>query len=173
MNQFLSPADLAIVGATAMLAAQPATAQEIEFTPHATEVCLAGIEWAQRELCFGQAAEICMVDTPVGATSGAGVACLDEERAYWDGRLNAAYSELQKNNKAVDEEMRRSGSDAPSLEAGLRDVQRAWIGFRDKTCEHEKNSFEEVPIGFMVQADCLMRHTARQALYLENRLPGQ
>ncbi len=135
----------------------PATAQEMAFTPDATEACLAG---GGGEACIGASAQLC-ISAPDGySTVGMGY-CLDAEREYWDARLNDTYQRL------VAEEAARDAGAAPPLVASLRAMQRAWIGFRDATCDYERAQWGGGTGQGPATAACLMRETARQAMRLE------
>jgi uncharacterized protein YecT (DUF1311 family) len=96
--------------------------------------------------------------------------CYDKELAFWDARLNAAYGALMEIEKAGDAELKELGSAAPSTSAALREMQRAWIGYRDAACAYELSQWGGGTGGGPATADCLMRLTAAQALTLEERL---
>jgi uncharacterized protein YecT (DUF1311 family) len=52
----------------------------------------------------------------------------------------------------------------------LQEMQRAWIAFRDTTCQYEVTQWGGGTGSGPAFADCRMRTTARQALTLEDRL---
>ena len=92
-----------------------------------------------------------------GGVTPAMVACSGEETARWDRRLNAAYSSLM-------------GNPAWSAEtkAMLREAQRAWIAFRDRTCTAQGElEAEGGTLARIVTADCIARRTAERASELE------
>jgi uncharacterized protein YecT (DUF1311 family) len=74
--------------------------------------------------------------------------CYDREKAVWDDILNETYRRLRK--KLDDKQQSK-----------LRDMQRAWIDSRDKTCDFYWDLYQ----GTMA-ADCVNRQTARGALFL-------
>ncbi len=154
----------------AALCALPATAQDIAWTPEATETCLAeAAEPFAQKLCIGRSAATC-IDTPDGYTTVGMSFCASQEAAYWDTRLNAAYGQLRDVEAAVDAELAALGSAAPSMSDALRQMQRAWIVYRDTTCAYEASQFGGGTGSGPATANCVMRLTGAQALDLENRL---
>ena len=147
-----------------------AAAQEIPFSAEATESCVAAAEdVAGKEACIGRAADGCMATPDGGTTVGMGF-CLDAEWRYWDERLNAAYAALLQMEEASDELMKTYGSAAPSTVAALKEMQRAWIPWRDAACAYEVSTWGGGTGGGPAGTACLMTMTGKQALALEDRL---
>jgi uncharacterized protein YecT (DUF1311 family) len=145
---------VAAIGA-AMLLASPALAQDKPAPKDsaAIEKCLkakTGHGWAW-EQCIGLISEPCVKDEGSMPPSEV-IACYDRERAVWDDILNKSYQVLR---KALDEDQ----------QAKLREMQRAWIASRDKTCAFLYDYFQGSMANPMMAA-CLSRTTGRQALYL-------
>jgi uncharacterized protein YecT (DUF1311 family) len=156
-----------------MLAAGPAAAQDVAFAPVATETCLAAAgDEAAKEACVGKAAEAC-IDTPDGQTTVGMGFCYGAERDWWDARLNAAYGELMAMETAVEAELKELGSAAASPAAALREMQRAWIGYRDAACLYEVSQWGGGTGGGPAGAACMMQLTGEQALALEGRLAAR
>ncbi len=92
---------------------QGAAAQaEPVFTPEATERCVAEAYTASPSQsshvvldCVGRSAQAC-ITSPGGDTTIGMMACLDRERQYWDGRLNAAYAKRMRSAKQSDQTRR-------------------------------------------------------------------
>ena len=154
-------------------AAGAATAQGQDtapsFRPDATLACVeaARADGTDPALCIGTAAEACMVTNEGGgSTAGMGF-CLGAEAGWWDDRLNAAYKALVVAHTALDAEMADLGSAAPRRVPALRDMQRAWIAFRDAACEYEVTGWGGGTGGGPAWAGCILDMTARQALRLE------
>jgi uncharacterized protein YecT (DUF1311 family) len=150
-----------------------AASAEPVFSPDATEACVTEAHATAPGLsghgvldCVGRAAGACMM-TPGGDTTLGMMACLDGELGYWDARLNAAYAARIAAAQALDDEMRGLGSAAPSVEESLRDMQRAWIPFRDAACRYEQAQWMGGTGGGPATLACHMHETARQALKLE------
>lgn len=114
------------------------------FSPEATVTCVQAVEAGSPGLsvhavldCVGRAAQACMT-MPGGDTTIGMIDCLVAENAYWDARLNAAYTARMAESRQADEENARLGSADASLGDALRAMQSTSIGYRDATCLHEQ-----------------------------------
>jgi len=154
------------------LAAGPAAAKDdngLRFDPSHAQNCLADGGWRD---CIGVAAQRCMEFTEGGYSTQGMSGCLAAEHAWWDGELNALYQELRARERAGDADWqpipgmlpRPSGADA------LRDMQRAWIVFRDATCRYEELQWWGGTGASGAMNGCLMRVTAEQVLALRGYL---
>lgn len=153
-----------------LLFAFPALAQDLPFSPKETEACLAGAESpGAREDCIGLSAEACYSAEGVYSNYAIGV-CFGAEADYWDERLNAAYRALLEVETERVEEANEYGFAAPDTVKALRDMQRAWIPFRDAACWYEYTTWGGGSGGGPANAQCLMHVTGAQALELETRL---
>ncbi len=155
--------------ATAGLAA----AQDLAFDPGATADCLDQADWTEGPpyQCVGEAANRCMSSGDGSTTLGMGF-CMDAEWQWWDARLNRVYGELMSQNKEMDASNAGTGANIPSLAANLRDMQRAWIPFRDAACNYEMAQWGGGTGGGPALVGCLMMETGRQTLSMEARLGG-
>jgi uncharacterized protein YecT (DUF1311 family) len=151
------------------LLATDATAQAMRFDPAPTEACLAAAT-SDPASCIGHAADACMLENDGGDTTVGMGFCLSQEWEWWDGRLNAAYGALVARHEATDAEMSEMKATVPSLAEALRAMQRAWIPFRDASCDYERAQWGGGTGGGPATAACLMRLTGDQALVLEGRL---
>jgi uncharacterized protein YecT (DUF1311 family) len=119
----------------------------------AIEKCMkarTGRNWAW-EKCIGLISEPCAKDElsmPPSQVS----ACYYREQTVWDDILNKSYQLLR---ERLDEEQ----------VGKLRDMQRAWIASRDKTCGFLYDYFQGTMANPMIAA-CVSRATGLQALYL-------
>ena len=153
--------------------APAAVGQEVPFTPAATESCLAAAaDLPGRRACIGEAADRC-VDTPDGQTTVGMGFCYGAERDWWDARLNAAYGALMEMETGVEAELKEMGSAAPSPAAALREMERAWIAWRDAACEYEVSQWGGGTGGGPAWSQCTMEMTGEQALALEARLAAR
>jgi uncharacterized protein YecT (DUF1311 family) len=151
----------------AVAPAVPAAAQDaLVFDIGATAACVAG--GGGRD-CIGLASAACMQVGPGGTTAGIS-GCLERELDWWDARLNAAYGALMARDRAADAEMKRLGAAAPSQAEALRAMQRAWIAWRDTTCDYERAQWGGGTGGGPATHACLVQRTGEQALYLETTL---
>ena len=94
--------------------------------------------------------------------------CLDRELQYWDAKLNENYASALRRARDADGDT----DGAPSATA-LREMQRAWIPFRDATCDYERSQWGGGTGGGPATSSCLMRLTGQQALYLANSGIGE
>ena len=78
--------------------------------------------------------------------------CMRREQRAWDKLLNDAFRTVR---EGLDEDQR----------AKLRDMQRAWIDARDKTCGFYYDYFQGSMANPMI-ANCENRETARRAIFL-------
>lgn len=166
---------IAVTAVCAALAAPPAAAfDRLVFDAAPLVACLAA--GGGRD-CIGAAADPCMEATEGGFSTFGMVGCLSAEVDWWDGDLNATYRRLRELERAGDAEWdanpmgllpRPSGAD------GLRDMQRAWIAFRDTTCSYEALDWWGGTGASLIGVTCHLQMTAEQALrlrgYLAHRL---
>lgn len=126
----------------------------------AVEKCLAEKEKANTtaETCVGVYANACLEKSDDPSTYGM-MACSSKETDVWEERLNRDYQKLMKEMKAEDKER-------------LRDMQRAWIAFRDKKCGFHQREQEGTSV-MPQNAYCYMEETGRQSLFLQDIEPVQ
>lgn len=110
------------------------------------------VDEGERRCVFRLVADPCL-RRPDGQHNRGMAECYRTEEAIWDSLLNDNFKALRGD---LDEEQ----------QAKLREMQRAWIAYRDSTC-----AFYDVKIqGSMalpMGAACLARETARRALLLK------
>ncbi|MCR8826447.1 lysozyme inhibitor LprI family protein [Pseudosulfitobacter koreensis] len=163
-----------IIAVCAAFAAQlghvaPVAAQDLTYSSDITASCVAQAPDMNDQLaCIGASANACMEDTPGGYSTYAMSGCLDRELQYWDGLLNENYSGAMTRAREADEYM-----DGKPSETALRDMQRAWITFRDATCDYERALWGGGTGGGPATVGCLMRLTGTQALYLADSRIGE
>lgn len=158
-----------ILTVAVLLVSTAATAQDLRYSDQASQSCVdqAGTPEAKRS-CIGSSASACMDATADGSTTIGMMQCLDEEHAYWDARLNQVYKNVRADAKADDAEMAEIGSSAPKMAPALRDMQRAWIAYRDATCDFELSQWGGGSGGGPAILSCMLQMTGEQAIYLEN-----
>jgi uncharacterized protein YecT (DUF1311 family) len=119
----------------------------------AIEKCIktkTGHNWAW-EKCIGLISEPCTKDEASMPPSEV-IACYSREQAVWDDILNKSYQFLRERLEK-DQVVK------------LREMQRAWITSRDKTCDFLYDYFQGTMANPMIAA-CTSRATGMQALYL-------
>lgn len=158
-----------VITAAVVLTSAPVLAQDLVFSMQATDSCLmAGTDSDMS--CIGASAQMCMQQT-VGGESTVGMGgCLDAERSQWDARLNDHYQQLMTKEKAEDAEMTEIGSSAPKQAPALKDMQRAWISYRDERCTFVAAQWGGGTGAGPAAIGCHMHVTAQQALFLQQML---
>jgi uncharacterized protein YecT (DUF1311 family) len=101
------------------------------------------------ERCIGVVADACLKRARSTADQNA---CADRELRVWDDILNETYRRL---GQRLDDEQK----------AKARDMQRAWIENRDKTCAFYWDYFQGTMASPM-SSYCNVRETARRAMFL-------
>ena len=146
----------ALVAAAVLLVAVPGIAQ-IPSRPDriskAIQSCIKSVKGAatNAERCIGMIANPCLKRP--GALSNADmVACASRELSVWDDILNETFRRL---GDKLDAEQK----------VKLRDMQRAWIELRDRTCAFYYD-YHQGSIAVPMSALCVNRETARRALFL-------
>ena len=111
----------------------------------------AGKPMSAAERCIGIVSNPCLDDNKTKSTADMN-ACVDRERTVWDDMLNETYRLL-----------------AAKLDADqkgkLRDMQRAWIASRDKTCGFYWDFYQGTMASPMASV-CVNRETALRTLFL-------
>jgi uncharacterized protein YecT (DUF1311 family) len=143
----------------AAIAAAPALAQNRKPTPKEIKLirdCAAAHKddgEGEDKCLFKLVAEPC-TETDEGRSNLGTADCYRIETVIWDALLNENYKELM---DSIDE---KADQDK------LKEMQRAWIAYRNTTCDfywHKINGSMSVPM----TAACQARETARRALLLK------
>jgi len=101
------------------------------------------------ESCIGRVSNKCLDDAKSTADQNA---CIDRERKVWDDILNETYRRLR---EKLDQDQ----------QVKLRDMQRAWLTSREKTCAFYWDFYQGTMASPMTSS-CVNRETARRALFL-------
>ena len=149
------------------LLASSAGAQNLPYSDTGTVQCLSQAgSYAARLACAGVSAGQCM-DTPEGGSTVGMGGCLDGELTFWDAMLNANYKAVMAEARHMDANRLPAQRSLPGSAVALRDMQRAWITFRDKACAFEGTRWDGGTGQGPATLGCLMQQTARQALDLQ------
>lgn len=146
-----------------------AQAEEMKFDPQVTLSCLEDGGWTD---CIGASSSACMALTPGGYSTLGMITCIAAETEWWDRELNTAYQQTLARDRD-DEDSFEPLPDMPprpSMNDSLRDVQRAWIAFRDLSCHYEELRWWGGSGARLAGAGCIMRMTGEQALRLRSYL---
>jgi uncharacterized protein YecT (DUF1311 family) len=110
------------------------------------------VDAGEQQCLFKLVADPCM--GPLGSASDAAMAdCYSIEGTIWDGLLNDNYKKLF---ATLDDEQT----------AKARAMQRAWIAYRDSTCQFYDDKIQG-SMSIMMHAACNTRETARRAMLLD------
>jgi uncharacterized protein YecT (DUF1311 family) len=152
-----APVKAALVAVVALLVAiatsraEPAKPDARDSSAVQSCIKSVGANLLRAERCIGIVADPCLKRPAAQSTAGQ-VACADRELVVWDDILNETYRRLR--DKLDDEQ-----------KAKAREMQRAWIDSRDRTCGFYWDYFQGTmasPMGAL----CRNRETARRALFL-------
>lgn len=164
--------------ALAILAAlwvtHPAQAQDLIYSNEATLSCISSnSDRVSRMRCIGLSADACMQNSPGGETTVGMGGCLHREFQAWDKLLNKTYGQYLQRAQAIDAENAKYSDNLPKLAVSLREMQQAWIPFRDATCDYERAQWGNGTGGGPATARCRMRVTAEQTLALDEMWLGE
>jgi uncharacterized protein YecT (DUF1311 family) len=110
------------------------------------------LDEVERQCLFNLVGTPCM-ETPEGQSNVGTADCYRLEAAIWDDLLNENYKSLAAD---LDEEQK----------AKLREMQRAWIAYRDSTCGFYYTKIHGT-MAVPMTAACTARETARRAVLLK------
>jgi len=105
----------------------------------------------KEESCIGIVSNPCLDRDATKSTADQN-ACIDRELAVWDDILNETFRRLR--DKLDDTQKTK-----------LRDMQRAWVASKEKTCAFYWDYYQGTMASPMAAA-CANRETARRALFL-------
>jgi len=111
----------------------------------------AGPELGKRETCIRRVAQPCLDREETKSTADIN-ACISREQKVWNTILNDTYKRLR---AKLDEQQK----------VKLREMQRAWIASREKTCGFYWDYFQG-SMAVPMSIGCENRETARRALFL-------
>jgi uncharacterized protein YecT (DUF1311 family) len=148
----------AVIVATALLLVWPMAARAAPEAKATRDIedCIktaapAGKPMSDAETCIGLVSNPCLDNDQTKSTADMN-ACIDREHAVWDDILNETFRRLR---EKLDETQR----------VKLRDMQRAWLADRDKTCAFYWDYYQGT-MAIPMAAACVNRETARRALFL-------
>ncbi len=144
--------------------AAPAAAQDFSIDPHLIDRCLA-INDETPMRCVGRQADECEQRNGGGADMVIS-ACQAAEAEVWDDILNRTYARVLEHAKA--REGWDIGYEQGQLTDAVREMQHAWIAYRDATCGHALA--RAMPFGSgagPAESECQLRETARQVFQLQ------
>jgi len=107
--------------------------------------------------CIGVVSTPCLA-VPSNVSTMAMADCLRRETAIWDERLNAAYQSWT------------SKCDSPDICEARRKLERTWLAYRDARCALPHVEAQGGTIAIIEGSDCMLDATARQTIWIEQRI---
>lgn len=136
--------------------ASPAIAAPAPANAVATCVATAGVDFATRRACIGQASAACQNESDGGVTTAGMVMCANRERAQWEALRDAALVTLH---------ARESVTQTAARERALH-AHTIWSQAR---CAYDASLYEGGSMATYAAAACEMGQTAEVALLLHMR----
>lgn len=154
-----------------MLLASPSVADGLsDYDPNVLVSCInEQTSVAGQVQCIGVGANACL-ETDSGTFTAGMYSCYSAELYDWDDRLNAIYKRVLDGQVTLRDETAGSGQNLSDPVEKLRIMQRAWIVYRDTACDWEWRQWSGGTGGGPAVAECHMRLTAQQSIFLEARL---
>lgn len=139
------------------------------FSEQNTAVCFAESELiSEKRECISRSADACANANDLGRSTIGVAGCLSLELEYWDKLLNEVYQGALQTSAQIDidNEVKKHGM--LSSADTLRDMQRAWIIYRDARCLYETSTWGQGTGASGAHTACLMVTTAEQAIFLSD-----
>ena len=155
--------------AAALMLAGSAFAQDeqVKYSDAPTADCLAAADTADAmRACIGLATAKCVDASDYGSTTVGMMECAGKETDFWDAKLNATYKELMARAEKFDKMNADDPRIVEKIADSLRDMQRAWIPYRDATCTFQYALGMGGTIASTLSSNCQLEMTAEQYIYL-------
>lgn len=163
---------LMLAGSLSLASANSTIAQDFSIRSQITDTCLQNVPKENQSACVGKASQACMSENNGGETTYGMSSCTGLELDWWDAKLNTAYGMLVAREKADDKEMESYQTSGPKKAPALRDMQRAWISYRDRLCEYEASQWGGGTGAGPAFLSCMMAETSRQYFMLNAQMGG-
>ena len=129
--------------------------------------CYAAAEGAEaKSQCLGAMSRACMSGEKGGETTLGMSRCHFGETVVWDRYLNDEYRRTMRVMRAMDEDEGETFPEFANRGASLVKAQRAWIAFRDASCELSYAVWGAGSMRHIAGADCVMTMTAARTVEL-------
>jgi uncharacterized protein YecT (DUF1311 family) len=153
------------------LMGSPVFADDLDdaYDPAVLQTCLDQFPLLRAQAsCIGVGAAKCIEGDAGSSTVGYGF-CMSAEWEDWDARLNAVYAVLLVQQANLNDALQAYNPVFPDPVAEMKRMQRAWIVYRDAACDWEHLQWSGGTGAGPATAECLLRLTAQQTLFLEQR----
>jgi uncharacterized protein YecT (DUF1311 family) len=141
-----------MLGGNAHAQSRQPTAQEVKAVHDCAIKNRDNLDDGEQDCLFKLVANPCLGD-PGSKSDGAMADCYEIEGVVWDDLLNANYKTLL-------------GELDADQTVKARAMQRAWIAYRDTTCQFYDDKIQG-SMAVMMTAACITRETARRAMLLD------
>ncbi len=154
-----------------LLVGLPAVASDLEYETATYggvfDACYTAAETREdRQACVGQMSEACMEGEEGGYSTLGMSSCTRAETIMWDGALNAEYKSTMAAMKAADKDEAEYFPGYAKRVESLRDVQRAWIPFRDASCSFAYALWGSGSMRNTEYAGCMLEMTSQRTIEL-------
>jgi len=117
--------------------------------------------------CIGAMSGNCMAREEQGETTYGMATCTSSETEVWDGFLNDEYRQTMAYMKAQDKDEAEIFPEFANRAEALKKAQRAWLVYRDATCDLEYALGGSGSIRHLYGTGCFMRMTAERTIELK------
>lgn len=153
-----------LIIALTFLASEAVAQDDVVFHRELVQQCFdKARSYGGSDSCIGSAADLCMEQNEGGYSTYGMSYCISLEAEWWDEALNFEYSRVLSEAAFLDGEL---SEDLPSVAEALREMQRAWITYRDASCAFEAAQWGGGTGAGPAYNGCVMRLTAAQAITL-------
>lgn len=154
-----------LIIALTLLATETVAQDDVVFHTALVQQCFdKARSYGGSDSCIGSAADLCMEQNEGGFSTYGMSHCISLEAEWWDEALNFEYARVLSEAAVLDEELAAEG--LPSVAEALREMQRAWITFRDASCAFEAAQWGGGTGAGPAYNSCVMGLTAEQAITL-------
>ncbi len=117
--------------------------------------------------CIGAMSGNCMAREAQGETTYGMATCTSSETEVWDGFLNDEYRQTMAYMKALDKDEAEVFPEFANRAEALKKAQRAWLVFRDASCDLEYALGGSGSIRHLYGTGCFMQMTAERTIELK------
>lgn len=120
----------------------------------------------EARICSGIGTKICMESSDNGYTTLGMMFCAQAETQAWDDLLNREYQSRLAGFRRVDAQEAEHFPQFANRAESLRNMQRAWITFRDAKCSLSYDMWGAGSMRNIAGSQCRQMMTAEQTIYL-------
>ena len=137
------------------------------YGPLLTQCYAQAADAAAMKDCIGAMSGNCMAYEEQGETTYGMATCTSSETEVWDGFLNNEYRQTMAYMKALDKDEAEIFPEFANRADALKKAQRAWLVYRDATCDLEYALGGSGSIRQLYGAGCFLQMTAERTIELK------